>query len=311
LNWVGLWSDMNVVAVGNLNVDLICKVDRFPREDEKLLAYEFTRTPGGGAANFAAACSKLGLRAGFIGCVGDDDFGRWILEDLKQNDIDTSRVKIVDAPTGLVLSLSTRRREHFLIAHRGANLHLKPEDVDEDYLRAAKLVHASSVVEKVARAVGGRARELGILASLDVGAELSTLGRGKLLRILELFDICFMNRRAYRNVFRDRPSRASLLRNFPAGLKILAVTLGPEGAAATDGEDVFFKPAYRVEVRDTTGAGDAFAAAFDAVWMRSGDIKRALTYAAAEAAIKVQHVGGREGLPTMEELEKFIRTHER
>ncbi|MCS7131810.1 MAG: carbohydrate kinase family protein [Hadesarchaea archaeon] len=303
--------NIDVVAVGNLNVDLICKVSKLPREDEKLLADEFVRSPGGGAANFAVACSKLGLQTGFIGCVGDDDFGKWILEDLKRNDVDTSRIKIVAAPTGLVLSLSTRKGEHFLIAHRGANLCLKPEDLDQGYLRSARLVHASSVVEEVAKAVGSRARELGILASLDVGAELSVLGRRKLLRILELFDICFMNRRAYRNLFGDMPSRASLLRNFPVGLKVLVVTLGPKGAAATDGEGIFLEPAYRVEVRDTTGAGDAFAAAFDAVWMKSGDVKRALTYAVAEAAIKVQHVGSREGLPTMEELEKFIRTHER
>lgn len=300
---------MDVIAVGNLNVDLICKVDRLPRRDEKLLTEEFIKRPGGGAANFAVACSKLGLRSGFIGCVGDDALGKEVLEDLRQNDVDTSRIKVVAAPTGMVLSLSTRMGDHFLVAYRGANLHLKPEDVNEDYLKDAKLVHASSVVGEVAKAVGSKARELGILASLDVGAELTALEKGKLLRILGLFDICFMNRRAYKNIFEAGPHRAGLLKDFPKGLGVLVITLGPRGAMATDGENVFFKPAHRVEVKDTTGAGDAFAAAFDAIWMQSGDVEKALTYAVAEAAIKIQHIGAREGLPTMKELEEFVRAH--
>lgn len=307
---MALRSNLDVVAVGNLNIDLICKMKRLPGRDEKLLMEEFARRLGGGAANFAVACSKLGLRSGLVGCVGDDEFGREILEDLRREKVDTSRIKVVGAPTGLVFSFSTPKGDHFLAAYRGANLHLKPEDIDDEYIKGVKLVHASSVAPEVAMAVGSEARKLGVLASLDLGAELAELNRRKLLKALELIDICFMNRRVYRKIFKAKPSKGGILKNFPGGFKILVVTMGPKGALATDGAQVVFSPAHKVKIRDTTGAGDAFAAAFDTVWLQSGDIERAIKYAAAEAAIKIQHVGGREGLPTFKELEEFVRVHQ-
>lgn len=304
-----LQPKLDLIAVGNLNIDLIGKIKRLPTREEKLLLEEFARHPGGGAANFAVACSRLGLKSGFIGCVGDDELGVEILADLERENVDKTHVKIVDAPTGLVFALSTPRGDHFLVAYRGANLSLKPEDIADDYARKAKLLHASSVTPEIALAVGSKAEKYGLLASLDLGAELAELKMNELLEIIELFDICFMNRRTYKKVFGERPSRRGILKNFPEGLEVLAVTMGAEGAMATDGESTISGPSYRVEVRDSTGAGDAFAAAFDVVWLRGGDLGKAIRYALAEAAIKIQHIGAREGLPTMEELEEFVRTH--
>jgi ribokinase len=306
---MALRQTLDIVAIGNLNIDLIGKVKRLPMRDEKLLLKELVRRPGGGAANFAVACSRLGLKSGLIGCVGSDEFGRDVLSDLRREKVDTTYVKMVDAPTGLVFALSTLEGDHFLVAHRGANLSLKPADIDNDYIKGAKLLHASSVVPEIALAVSSKARKCRIQTSLDVGAELAGLEKGKLLKIVELFDICFLNRRSYKNVFRERPSKSGILKNFPSGLKLLVVTMGARGAIVTDGERAISAPAYKVKVRDSTGAGDAFAAAFDAVWMRTGVLEEALKYALAEAAIKIQHVGAREGLPTMKELKSFMRVH--
>jgi len=302
-----LRQGLDVIAVGNLNIDLIGKVEKLPARDEKLLLEEFARRPGGGAANFVAACSKLGLKSGFIGCVGSDEFGKEILSDFKRRGVDTSRIKIANAPTGFVVALSTPSGDHFLVAHRGANLFLKPADIDDDYIKGAKLLHASSVTPEVALAVGSKAKRQGILASLDLGAELAELRKRELLDIVELFDICFMNRRSYRKVFGGEPSKKGILENFPENLKSLVVTMGAEGAMATDGSRIVVRPSYKAKVRDTTGAGDAFAAAFDVVWLQSGDMENSVQYALAEAAIKIQHIGAREGLPTMRELEEFVQ----
>ncbi|MDI6819389.1 MAG: carbohydrate kinase family protein [Candidatus Hodarchaeaceae archaeon] len=306
---MALRSKLDLIAVGNLNIDLIGRIKGLPARDEKLLLEEFARCPGGGAANFAVACSRLGLKSGFIGCVGSDEFGKEILADLERENVDKTHVKIVDAPTGLVFALSTPGGDHFSVAYRGANLFLKPEDIDDDYIKKTKLLHASSVTPEVALAVGSKAEKYGLLASLDLGAELAELKIGKLLEIIELFDICFMNRRTYKKVFRGRPSKRGILKNFPEGLEVLVVTMGARGAMATDGKSVASGPPYKVEVRDSTGAGDAFAAAFDVVWLRGGDLEKAIRYALAGAAIKIQRLGAREGLPTMEELEEFVRTH--
>jgi len=145
---------LDMIAIGNLNVDLIGKVKKLPARDEKLLLEEFAMRPGGGAANFAAACSKLGLKSGFIGCVGNDEFGKELLANLKRHGVDTSRIKIVDAPTGLVIAPSTAKGNHFLLAHRGANLSLKSEDISSEYISGTKLLHASSVTPDIAITVG-------------------------------------------------------------------------------------------------------------------------------------------------------------
>jgi len=258
-----------VIAVGNLNIDLIGKVGRPPVRDEKLLLEEFVRRPGGGAANFATACAKLGLKSGLVGCIGNDEFGKEILIELRRKGVNTAWIKVVDAPTGLVISLSTPGGDHFLVAHRGANSFLRPEDIDEDHIKGAKLLHASSVAPEIALAAGSKAKKQGILASLDLGAELAELRKRELLDVIERFDICFMNRRSYRKVFGERPSKKGIPKIFPRKLKLLVVTMGPNGAMATDCSVVVVRPSYEVKVKDTTGAGDAFAAAFDAVWLQA------------------------------------------
>ena len=298
-----------MIAVGNLNVDLIGRVKKLPTRDEKLLLEEFVRRPGGGAANFAVACSKLGLRAGLIGCVGSDEFGKEVLTDLRRDGVDTTLIKIIDAPTGLVIAISTAEGDHFLLAHRGANLFLKPDDISADYIRGAKLLHASSVTPEIALTVGSNAKKHGIRTSLDLGAELAELGKGELLDVVRLFDICFMNRRSYRKVFGGRLNEEGILKNFPKNLEAMVVTMGANGAMATGGSRVIFHPSYKVRVKDSTGAGDAFAAAFDVIWLQGGDLEKSIKYALAEAAIKVQHIGARAGLPTMREVEEFVRTH--
>jgi len=118
-----------------------------------------------------------------------------------------------------------------------------------------------------------------------------------------------MNRRSYKKAFGEAPSKRGVLKNFPPNIEALVVTMADRGAMATDGSRVIVRPPYKVKVKDSTGAGDAFAAAFDVVWLQSRDIEKSIKYALAEAAIKIQHIGAREGLPTMEEVEEFIRTH--
>lgn len=297
---------LDVIAVGNLNMDLIGRTERLPTKDEKLLFQEFTISPGGGAANFAVACSRLGLRVGFVGRVGEDEFGLRVLSSLRKEGIDLTQVKTVKAPTGIVFSLSTSRGDHFLVAYRGANKFLSPADIPQRYLAQARLVHASSVERELALAVGSRAKRAGVTRSLDLGAELSVLPKRELHEVFGLFDLCFLNRRAYKQVFRERPTKRGLVKNFPSGLKALAVTLGPRGAMVSDGSQAFWAPSFRVNVKDTTGAGDAFAAAFVEAWLRGAGLKEALRRGLAGAALKIQHTGAREGLPTAEELRRFL-----
>ncbi|MBS3815826.1 MAG: hypothetical protein KGY45_04610, partial [Hadesarchaea archaeon] len=230
-------SDLKAFAVGNLNIDLIGKIGELPSPDEKALIKEFARRPGGGAANFAVAISRLGLSSGFIGHVGDDDFGKEILEDLENKGVDSSQVTIVDESTGIAFILTSSDRGRFLIEYRGANKYLSPNDLVDDYLEGGDVIHASSVNPEMALAIGSKAKELGLKASLDLGAELTHLSRPKLLELLNNFDICFMNEETFESIFNIQPTELNVLRVLPEDLEVLSVTLGAEGAIAANEDE--------------------------------------------------------------------------
>jgi len=298
---------VDIIGVGNANMDIIVKVSRLPTVDEKILAEDVKFLPGGGASNFAVACSRLGASAGFIGCVGDDHFGRLILENFRREGVDVSRVKIVRRNTGFVIAISDVQGRYFMVASRGANLELKPENLDEKYISCAKLVHGSSLRSEIAEALGMKAKKFNVLSSIDIGAELAHLGRSKVLEILRNYDFVFLNRTSYRLIFNASLVRENLLKYFPKGPKILLVTLGEDGVLVCDGKRVIHVPAVKVKVVDTVGAGDAFAAAFLVYFLETEDLEDAARYAVAAAAFKIQKVGGQKGLPTREELENFVK----
>lgn len=299
---------VDIIGVGNANVDIIVKVSRLPTVDEKVLAEDVKFLPGGGASNFVVACSRLGMPTGFIGCVGDDYFGKLLLENFRKKNIDISHVKIVEnRNTGFVFAVSDREGKYFMIASRGANMELEPEDLDEKYIGSAKLVHGSSLRAEVAESLGVKARKLNVFSSIDVGAELAHLDREKVVKILESYDFVFLNRTSYKLIFDVDPVKETLLKCFPEGSRVIVVTLGEEGALICDGKKVIHIPAMKVKVVDTVGAGDAFAAAFLVYFLETKDLKVAAKYAVAAAAIKVQKTGGQKGLPLRRELERFVK----
>jgi len=299
---------VEIVSVGNANLDIIVKVPRLPVIDEKVLAADVKFFPGGGASNFAVACSRLGVPTGFIGCIGDDYFGRLLLENFRKEHVDTSHIKVAkNKNTGFIIAISDMEGKYYMVANRGANLELKPENIDEKYISNAKLVHGSSLRVEIAESLGFKAKKLGVLSSIDIGAELTHLKKERILKILENFDFIFLNKTSYKLIFGVEPTSRALLDYFPKNSKVLAVTLGKRGAVVCDGKRVVQVPAVKVKVVDTVGAGDAFAAAFLVYFIETDNLETALKYAMAEAAIKVQKLGGQEGLPTRKELERFFK----
>ncbi len=289
-------------------MDLIGKLQTIPKPDEKTLLNKFGRYPGGGAANFAVTCEKIGLDAEFIGCVGNDVFGEESLRDLKETGVETSKVRKVDASTGFAFIFQTPKYERLLIEHRGANSCLEPSDIDKELLRDIELVHASSVPPELAKDIGEKAKSLNVKSSLDLGAELTELGKEELLDILNFFDICFMNGETFEDVFEEKATGKNILKQAPSNLENFVITLGSRGAKVTDNDQIISSPKFEVDSKDTTGAGDVFAAVFDKYFLENAPLKKAVKYAAGAAAIKIQHMGARVGIPSEEEIKNFVKS---
>jgi len=300
----------DVIGVGNLNVDITLYVDRVPEEGGAVEANDFVVSPGGAAANFAVACSKLGLKAGLIGCVGSDDYGKMLIDDLVRNKVDTSHVRIVeDAPTGKVIIVVTPDGERRMIAYRGANLKLSADLLDREYLSKAKWVYAASIHSlDLVREIAKAAREAKALFAWDPGSiPVKTGLTREMLKILEETNILFLNEREAMTLAQADSLNEAIRELDKIGFDCLVVKRGVKGALCCHKGAVIKSEAFRsLVVRDTTAAGDIFNAAFLYCIIRGKRIEEALRIANVAAAIKIQGRGARQSIPSYEEIERYM-----
>lgn len=300
---------LDVIAIGNINVDLTAVVDKIPEEDSEVEAKSFSINFGGSAANFAVAASRLGLKTGIIAWVGSDVFGDLSLQDLMKEGVDVSRVKYSDLmPTGSVTVLVSPDGSRRMIAFRGANKLLSADDLDEKYLSRATLVHASNVSINLASEIAAKARKLGIKFSYDPGGLGVQADKDALEKIFSDTDILFCNKvEAHTIVGSDDVEKcAEHLSNLA---DIVVVKMGKEGALIRSGKMLHKVPAFKVNVVDTTGAGDAFNAGFILGLLKDQPLDVAGLIANATAALKITKAGARQGLPTLSQVKKFLESN--
>jgi len=283
--------------VGNANVDVIAFVDRHPSAGERVEARRLERAPGGAASNFAVAAARLGAHAILLGCVGLDEEGEWLLDRLRGSGVDVSMVSRVSAPTGVALVVVDAGGERTMVVHRGANA-LLPQVLRERPLPPADWVHAASVPPDLAAEVFASAKRAGAITSYDPGGTVARLGFEGLRSALELTDVLLVN---------EAEARALAGPRGVGGLApTVVVKLGARGAVAWVGGREYGAEGFRVEVVDTTGAGDVFDAAFALGVLRGLSPGEALTFANACAALKITRVGG-QASPSLEEVARLLR----
>jgi sugar/nucleoside kinase (ribokinase family) len=271
--------------------------------------------PGGSAANFAVAAAAAGAHVTFFGCVGDDVAGRLLVAELERAGV-TARVRrSSDAATGSILVIvgedgpgSSR-----MISDPGASRLLGPEDLDARELAAADLVHVTGYSwlregpAAAARAAVRYAREAGRLLTFDPGPAhlIEAYGGPRLAHDIatEGFDVLFPNlEEGARLTSEEEPG--AILRSLRLLAPVVALTMGADGClvawdpartgaqAGLEGGPVHV-PAVAAEVRDTTGAGDAFAAGFAEAFARARDPIAAARAGARAAAVAVARLGSR------------------
>ncbi len=293
-----------VVAVGNANVDITCFVTRIPEPDADVFAENFHVGAGGSAANFAVASKRLGAEAYVVAVLGRDLLSEIYLRSLRRSGVNTDGLIRADLPTGIVLILHEKGAQRRMITFRGANALLNEENLrkKENLLKSCDLVHVTSVMrtslEAVLRIVKGISWDPGIKIIHEVGTDI--------LRYLKDVRRLFVNlREAQLMTGESDPVRAAkFLARFS---EEVVVKLGSQGAIACSKGKIFKERAFEVEVLDTTGAGDAFAAAYSISRLRGRDVREALVHANAVAALKITRIGAQEGLPSWDEVMDFLR----
>lgn len=304
-------KSLDVVAVGAACIDLVIRVEDLPGHDAKVLGRHVGWLPGGTVPNFACAASRLGLRTGFLGTVGDDAPGRLVREDFHRFGVRLDRLTTLSGtPTYYTVIMLPPGGERAIVV-----VPTYPDDVplaeaDEAYIASARAVYTMMANVPKFEALAELAHAGGALVMVDVEPTLA-LDMARLERILAATDLASFNRAGLESVTGHRPAdlitKARQMLSF--GPQVVIVTLGREGCLAVTAGDEVRCPGFSVEVVDTTGAGDCFNAAFLTAHLSGWSLERTATFATAAAALSVTGLGPRGNLPTREQVLEFLTRH--
>jgi len=292
-------------------MDVVAQVERLPQRDSIVLARSCEKFPGGSAANVAVGLARLGHRVGFVGKLGGDEHGRLLLEAFWKERIDTRGVIVeTERPTAVCFIAVDGRGERMIVALPGNALIEGTEGLNLSGLREARAVYIGSPhTEAVARAVATAARRNGGTVFYAPGGVRGPEGVEALRLVLEQVDVLLVSRaEALALTGCSSPDEAArALRGM--GASVVMETLGAEGALVVSSAGPIHVPAFEVpDVRDTTGAGDAFAAGLIAGFLEGLGWEAAARMGCAVAALKIRHLGARNGLPGREEVSLLLNS---
>jgi ribokinase len=289
------------VVVGNINIDVTLVVPRLPGPDENVRATDFWVGLGGAAANYSIAVVKLGHEASLVARAGREAKALGLLELLKNSGVDTSHVKVVDEPAGVVVViLIPGVGSRSMITMRGANAALSADMIPE---AAGDVLHLASVRPDI---VVEAAENLGYeLVTYDPGGEAFHNPKG-VSEAASKVDILMLNNRELEAIA-GGPVVDAALRLLRGRLKLLVVKYGKGGAVLIQrGGTTYYVNSFRIEEPvDVTGAGDAFDAAFNVWLLETGDARKALEAAVAAGAAKTTKKGS-SSMPSRDEVERLL-----
>lgn len=293
---------VDVVAVGLNATDTIISLAEFPLRGSKVEYAGAVVLPGGQAATTAVACQAWGLSARYVGKLGDDDAARLHRSEFARTGVDARLIEVQDAASPQSLILVDGGGERTVLCRRAARLLLEPGEIEREWIVQARALHVDGYETAAATQAARWAREAGIPVVADLDETYD--GVEDLIRCVD-----------YLIVSRDFPGRLTGEMDLPRALQVLrerygctltAATLGSDGVLAWEGARLLHRPAYRVNVVDTTGAGDIFHAGFIYGLLQGWPLERQLDFACAAAALNCTCQGARGGVRRVEDVMRVM-----
>jgi sugar/nucleoside kinase (ribokinase family) len=298
---------LDVIGVGDTCLDIAVYVERIPRRDEKVRGRLVGKNPGGVVGNFCCAAAKFGARTGLVTVVGDDEFGRLCVDDYRSFQVDDRGIKIkANGSTYFCFVLLDSSGEKALTIVETPLLIPAIEDVDISYLNDARYVHLSSLGLELARYVVDQLKTTDVRVSIDLESTAAGAGLEDWESVLESTYILFCNQAGLAALVKDSDEAACVDQLLGLGVKVVVITKGSFGGTVATRRGTSFYPAFPVTVRDSTGAGDCFNGVFISCLAKGLELVECAYQAAAAAALSIQSVGARVGLPTLAEVKEFL-----
>ena len=287
------------LCVGDIDVDVLIEVDRLPTRDGKVNGQLLQRVPGGMAGNVSVGLARLGGRVRILGRVGEDEEAAFALDGLASASVDTDFVvRLAGARTFSCIGLITPDGEKSLVKLMTPTYRPDATELVDAAVRGVAHIHLTSAGDPaLCRRVVAAARQAGASASLDVERADCPRDAAELAASLGGFDLVFCNAEA-RDALDGRLS-GPLTKLVPT----VVTTLGAAGARVETDGVAHEVPGFAARVRDTTGAGDCFAAAcLHARLVQRMEWPAALRFANCAAAMSTTGYGAQSALPTLAEV---------
>lgn len=296
-----------IIVFGSVNIDLVTRVPAIPAPGETVLGEAYALVPGGKGANQALAARRAEAQVILAGAVGRDDFARAALALLEADGVDLSRLDRVEARTGAAFISVDAKGENAIVVASGANAQARAAALDGLALGTGDtLLLQRETPEAESLAAARRAKAAGARVVLNL-APADALAP----EWLDLLDILIVNEHEAVQVGRALgiPGEAEdVARALDAQFGVTTVaTLGAEGAVAWSGGVRRAAPAPKIEVVDTTGAGDTFVGAFAAALDRGLHLGGALLRGVAAGGLACTKAGAQTSIPRRDDIEKLAR----
>lgn len=293
-----------IVVVGSINMDLIMETPRLPALGETLLGGPFSTAPGGKGANQSAACARLGAAAVHIGRLGDDLFGRQLLEVLQDEGIDTSAIAVTAGTNSGVAQICVAGGDNSIIVAPGANALLSARDVRDHrgLFREARAALFQLEVPLEAVTEGLRlARAEGALTILNPAP-----WRPLPDETLALVDVFVPNAIELSQCAMTANREKAFEKLLEAGVGAVVMTAGSDGAHFASSHRSGHVPAPSVDVVDSTGAGDTFTGALAVSLAEGHQLQEAVRFGVHAGALACTRLGALPAIPRRDEVEAFL-----
>lgn len=297
---------MKVTGLGQCAFDNLFIIDTFPVQDTKIEIMDSTTAGGGPVATALVSLSRLGIDCSFHGIIGDDEAGSKIAGSIRSGNVDISGLLTRPDSCSQVAYIAIEKGsgKRTIFWERPSAEPLQPHELPGNFLDDSDFLLLDGLMADVSIHAARKAHERNIPVMLDAGKV-----RAGMIELAHLCDYVVCSEEFAAGLAGSEKScdiEKAVMKMKPFGAKAVTITLGDKGSVTICGNEVFRTPAFKVDVVDTTGAGDVFHGGYIYGLLQKWDIREVVRFASAFAALKCRKLGGRAGIPDLKEVEALL-----